>query len=300
MTENLPAFKASQELAGNNPVSNSLLGRGLAAIQTKQSLISDQNRRYRESRYIYDRIGGYTLYDFDLDNSHDQKYFQFKISDLSQCLETFISLAKQGFGKAYFPLSVICKSKINELKNENLASYYAHLAFEWCFENQFSNDPELWSDLGVIYHCGDIVDADQSVAYFWFNKAAQENNAQAQMFLGEFFMQGIGVEKDLIKGLYWYGKSTANGYMDYSCMLGAMARVEAEIGVHIDFYDLCEMYEEDYSDETNYKSAFYYYREAAEAGNTKGQVKLGHYFENGLGVPHDYDQAFSWYKRAAE
>lgn len=80
MADNLPVLKANQDLAIDKPASSSLLGRGLVAIQQKQIAIADQDRRYRQARDIYDRIAGYTFYDFSYDFSSD--YFEYQVTDL--------------------------------------------------------------------------------------------------------------------------------------------------------------------------------------------------------------------------
>ena len=50
----------------------------------------------------------------------------------------------------------------------------------------------------------------------------------------------------------------------------------------------------------DYTQAFYWYKKAAEAGNSYGMNGLGIYYYNGEGTTKDYNQAFYWFKKAAE
>jgi TPR repeat protein len=46
--------------------------------------------------------------------------------------------------------------------------------------------------------------------------------------------------------------------------------------------------------------ALYWYRKAAEAGDSGGMSKTGAMYEKGLGVEKDHAQAVFWYRKAAE
>lgn len=50
----------------------------------------------------------------------------------------------------------------------------------------------------------------------------------------------------------------------------------------------------------NPKLSTRYFRKAAERGNVSAQYKLGEHYENGVGVPKDYREAYRWYRRAGE
>ncbi len=53
------------------------------------------------------------------------------------------------------------------------------------------------------------------------------------------------------------------------------------------------------SDRANLKSALKVWLQAAEAGDKEAQTTLGEIFEQGVGVPPDYDAARRWYEQAA-
>ena len=59
-------------------------------------------------------------------------------------------------------------------------------------------------ELGGLYHDGkDGVERDYQKALFWYRQAANEGNDSSQANLGEMYIEGLGVEKDRIRGLSW-------------------------------------------------------------------------------------------------
>jgi TPR repeat protein len=50
----------------------------------------------------------------------------------------------------------------------------------------------------------------------------------------------------------------------------------------------------------DYTETAFWYRKAAEQGDTDAQYMLGILYSNGQGVPQDYVQAVLWYRKAAE
>jgi uncharacterized protein len=94
-------------------------------------------------------------------------------------------LSDEGYGKAYFPLSMIFKLGQGVVIDEQTAIQYAQLAFEWCFDNQLQDDPEIWSDLGMMYRGGEVVKTNYNLAFFWFKKAAKKKQCASQ-FLFRF------------------------------------------------------------------------------------------------------------------
>jgi TPR repeat protein len=54
-----------------------------------------------------------------------------------------------------------------------------------------------------------------------------------------------------------------------------------------------------YRDRQNYQEAVYWFKKAAEQGNTIAQFNLGVMYDKGQGVRQDYQKAFYWYKKSA-
>ena len=57
---------------------------------------------------------------------------------------------------------------------------------------------------------------------------------------------------------------------------------------------------DEYFQQKKYEKAAKYYKEAAEQEDAVAQNKLGYMYENGLGVPEDYEEAMNWYQKAEE
>ncbi|WP_032501022.1 tetratricopeptide repeat protein, partial [Vibrio tasmaniensis] len=50
----------------------------------------------------------------------------------------------------------------------------------------------------------------------------------------------------------------------------------------------------------DYEEAVSWYRKAAEQGYARAQTNLGWMYDEGRGVSQDYEESVSWYRKAAE
>ena len=138
-----------------------------------------------------------------------------------------------------------------------------------CFECGIQldpNHPELQFLIGFSYHAGQGIPQDYVQAAVWFHKAALQGNSGAQNNLGSLYCSGQGVHDDT-QGSLWYG-------------LWEHPSPPTQ-GVY------------------HFSEAVYWYREAANQGNSYAQTNLGLLYERGQGVPKDYTQARYWYRKAA-
>jgi TPR repeat protein len=60
------------------------------------------------------------------------------------------------------------------------------------------------------------------------------------------------------------------------------------------------MYLNGFGVETNFAEAVNWFRKAAEATNSSGQIHLGWMYEHGWGVEQDYTEAVKLYRKAAK
>jgi TPR repeat protein len=121
---------------------------------------------------------------------------------------------------------------------------------------------------------------DYQTAITWFNKAAEQGDANAQYNLGIMYVDGLGVKKDYLQAATWYRKAAKQGH--------ASAR-----------YNLGVMYENGQGVKKDYVQAIAWYRKAAEQGQANAQYNLAFMYKNGQGVKKDYVQAVAWYRKAA-
>ena len=56
----------------------------------------------------------------------------------------------------------------------------------------------------------------------WYEKAARQGDAQAQVQLAYLYEDGCGVRPDHKKELYWYRKAARQGSPDAQCALGVI------------------------------------------------------------------------------
>jgi TPR repeat protein len=109
----------------------------------------------------------------------------------------------------------------------------------------------------------------------WLEKAAEQNNLDAQYNLGV-----ILEKKGETEGIEWLDKAAARGDVDAKYKLGRVYYV----GEHIS---------------QDHDRALKYFRDLAERGDSHGQFHLGLMYYKGEGVPQDFVVAHSWINLAA-
>jgi len=144
------------------------------------------------------------------------------------------------------------------------------------------SDPIAQLNLGIVYQSGvDGVDADIGRAAYWYGRASEAGNADAQMRLGELYMRGEGTAVDRNKAVNFFTKASDNGFAPAQVELGYMYEM-GEFG-SVD-YDIARML----------------YEKAAAQGEVIAQYNLAEMYELGKGVDVDKALARQWYTAAAE
>jgi TPR repeat protein len=227
---------------------------------------------------------------------------------LFSAFKVFQQLASKSYGKAFYPLSVLCGgqdiSTFLEQDEARLRRHpigtqywgqqareiirrrpqfqsYAQLAFLWCIANQSNDDAELWCDLGKMYLHGYGVEKNVERAVFWHRKAAEQGYVKAQNVIAQWYIEGHGVPVDYHLAMSWFQKAAKQGD----------SKAQYEIGV---LYSLGWGVLEDDAEAASW------YQKAAEQGFAQGQWQLGEMYSKGRGVEKDNTQAEYWYRKAAE
>lgn len=65
-----------------------------------------------------------------------------------------------------------------------------------------------------MYANGVTTSKNYEKAYYWFLKAAEQNDVDAQLNIGNMYESGIGVEVNKEKSIYWYKKAAENGSVE--------------------------------------------------------------------------------------
>jgi TPR repeat protein len=110
-------------------------------------------------------------------------------------------------------------------------------------------------------------------AIAWLQTAADKyKNAAAQYCLGVCYHDGVGVDKDEMRAVYWYRQSALQGHPRGQGILG-----------------YC--YGEGFGVPKDEKEAMRWYRLAAEQGESVAIYNVGYCYEDGIGVEKDPKEA---------
>ena len=59
--------------------------------------------------------------------------------------------------------------------------------------------------VGYIYHNGENgISRNYAKARYWFEKAASKGNAAAAYYMGTYFYEGLGVDKNMHEAIKWF------------------------------------------------------------------------------------------------
>jgi uncharacterized protein len=114
-----------------------------------------------------------------------------------------------------------------------------------------------------------------------FQTGAQAGDGHLQLIMGVYDLYGVGVDKDIERGVMWIKMAAASGDREAA-------------------YDLAQMYEVGELVPTDEAKAIELYKVASQ-GSFAGpaMIRLGEIYEFGTGAATDYRLALSWYERAS-
>ena len=135
--------------------------------------------------------------------------------------------------------------------------------------------------LGTYYLNGYGVEEDEAAAVEWFQKAAGQNNMFGNYNLGRCYQNGWGVEKDPQTSLRFYLLAAEQGH----------AGAQNEAG---------RCYLNGWGHEKDHVKAAEWFRKAAAQNNIHACYNLGLCYQNGWGVEKDSQKTFQYYLRSAE
>ena len=170
-------------------------------------------------------------------------------------------------------------------------------------------------DLGEVYRSG-LLGSDETPkeSFNWFLKAAEQGRASAQFYVGYFYANGYGIEKDVKLAFDWYSKAADqnsvaalnNLAVCYEHGRGTMIDLEkavyyyeksANLGNVIAQKNLAICYKNGTGVESNPNKVFYWTLEAANNGDIDSQGKIALYHFKGYGTDKDNAEALLWYAR---
>lgn len=114
-----------------------------------------------------------------------------------------------------------------------------------------------------------------------FRAAADKKSAYGALWVGNLYMRGLGVPKDLAQAKIWYEKGTALGQQNAA-------------------YNLARMYLDGDGMAKDPQKAREVFERAASLGEPQAYTELGHLYLNGKLVGGDERRARTYYEKAAE
>jgi TPR repeat protein len=118
-------------------------------------------------------------------------------------------------------------------------------------------------------------------AHKWFQKAARQGYAPAEVNLAVLSLAGWGTRANAGEALYWLHSAAQQGY--------AAA-----------IFDLGILFQEGCGVRRDYAEAFRFFERGALGGDPAAQTNLGYLYDQGLGVTQNRSEAAKWYRLAAE
>ncbi len=133
--------------------------------------------------------------------------------------------------------------------------------------------------LGALYNKGGAVERNDKIAAVWFEKAANQGNAEAQYQLGNLY-ENSQLAKDYKLAANWYQKAAQQG----------SAKAQARLGV---------FYSHGLGVVQNPNEAILWSGKAALQGNADAQYWFGLNYMQGKRAPKDAQIAMGWLSKAA-
>ncbi|MCO6549667.1 MAG: sel1 repeat family protein [Gilliamella sp.] len=94
----------------------------------------------------------------------------------------------------------------------------AQKAIEWYETASAQGIVYAMTNIASLYYKGEVVDQDYSLAKYWLENAAEQNDhTEAQWNIGWMYSKGYCVKKDIQKAEEWYKKACKNGVQHQIC-----------------------------------------------------------------------------------
>ena len=158
---------------------------------------------------------------------------------------------------------------------------------------------------------------DATGAIEWFRKAANKGHGRANYQLGAAYEMGEGVSKDLEQAVSWYENGVEKNDPDslnrlgyfYYFGLGDLSKnyskandlfeKSAALNHRWAMINLGDAHRDGKGVTKSNEEAFRWYKKAADANLVEGYFRVGYSYDKGRGVEKDYVQAANWYEKAA-
>ena len=233
------------------------------------------------------------------------KYYQTVLVDDDISFKYYSAAAESGY-----PPAINMVGEFYELGkgvNKDLAK-----ALENYITAAEKNCPRAHYNLGRFYYYGKVVPKDYNQARHLLLIAAEKDHADANVILGEMYYYGHGVEKNLEKATDLFKKAADLGSIKAMSQLAIFYKqgygnpenrdqeilrlyeTAAEEGDDFAQCELGNMYSYGKIVEADPEKSVYYYKLAADQGNSVAINSLGFHYST---KEVNYEESFRWYKK---
>ena len=133
---------------------------------------------------------------------------------------TIIRDAKNGQASSQFLLGLLYTTGAES----EVIEVDPHKAREWYEKAALQGHAVAQLALASIYEQGDNVERDIEKAKMWYEKAALQGAASAQLRMGEFYEKGVAVEQDFAKAMDWYKQAALQNSAEAKSKLEALQK----------------------------------------------------------------------------
>lgn len=152
--------------------------------------------------------------------------------NLNEAVSWFQKAAEQGDANAQDLLSKYSKFSTSKSELEEVQKKLAEDGSKMTLENDLTltrkraeaGEVEAQVELGMLYCFGNLtsvgVKQDKAQAVNWFQKAAEQGNANGQFMLGSCYAGGIGVKKNVSEAIKWIRKAAEQDLAEAQSVLG--------------------------------------------------------------------------------
>ena len=231
--------------------------------------------------------------------------------DIDRCIELLKTAASNNSTDAMIELAIIYDCKEHECLDYEKAFYYLKMAAD-------RGSGYASYHLALYYKEGKGCEENLDLWFEYLNKAAHAGNPTAQDCLGDVYNEGmvkLNIQPDAQKALHWYQKAIEQDYTVAMVDLGLcysnggclplddikaaeLFRQAAEAGDERGQYFLSDEYLQGDGVEQNDVEAFNWSQKSAEQGFPPAMNQLGEYYFYGIGTDQNFEKAVEWLQKA--
>ncbi len=258
---------------------------------------------------------------------------------LFTAIDWFKKAADLGYSDSQYMLGMIYETMGDDLSNAQAQAsmYYEQAAKQdhpyalyalgiWAIELENYRQAEFYLERAArqqyalaAYTLAKVLDEHDAKhplkAFEWFMIAAKQGHVEACYYVGLYYQNGKGVEKNLTEAIKWYEKAAIKNDRDalYHLALILIKFEEKDWQTIHELlkraadqdhpnaaYNLAVMYQKGDGVETNAEQTIYWYEKAAKAGFPNAQYNLGMIYFEGKLVEKDEKKARAYWQLAAD